>query len=262
MQDMHSLQTQTLVNALADSQLTTRLLREENIQLRDRIHDLENRLADAMNQLERMQFANVHPQSQFSNIGPFSRTTTQRPSGSRGIDYAFRRPSPQRSSPLSRNSSTTELHILEPSPEIVPPPSTSASARTSIESRRDSDPYPTTMTTRRYSNTSSIFPPIPSSMTMLLHEDALMTDSRSKSSPSPTLVVSKLPARQPQAPSYIPHHRSASSGNISPTTANFSMLTGSPGSLNLRPEHEKLLGDMPILDLDEYEASAFEFSMR
>ena len=40
------------------------------------------------------------------------------------------------------------------------------------------------------------------------------------------------------------------------------MLTGSPGSLNLRPEHEKLLGDMPILDLDEYEASAFEFSMR
>ena len=38
-------------------------------------------------------------------------------------------------------------------------------------------------------------------------------------------------------------------GNISPTTANFSIVTGSPGSLYLRPEHEVLLGDMPSLDL-------------
>ena len=37
--------------------------------------------------------------------------------------------------------------------------------------------------------------------------------------------------------------------SISPTTAEFSMVTGSPGSLFLRPEHELLLGDMESLDL-------------
>jgi hypothetical protein len=38
--------------------------------------------------------------------------------------------------------------------------------------------------------------------------------------------------------------------NISPTTAEFSMVTtGSPRSLFLRPEHEVLLGDLESLDL-------------
>ena len=37
--------------------------------------------------------------------------------------------------------------------------------------------------------------------------------------------------------------------SISPTTANFSIATGSPGSLFLRPEHELLLDDMESLDL-------------
>lgn len=264
MHDMHSLQTQTLMNALADSQLTTRLLREENIQLRDRIHDLENRLDDAMNELQRMQFASIQSQSHLPTSGPFSRSSTQRPSGTRGTEFTFRRPSPQRSSPLSLHSSNGEVHVLEASPEIVAPPSTSASARTSIESRRDSDPYHKNI--RRFSNSSSIFPGPPSTMSMLLHEDGHLSDSHSKSSASPTLVMSKLPARQPQSSSHpAHHHRAASSGNISPTTANFSMLTGSPGSLYLRPEHERLLGDMPTLDLgsgEDYEPSTFELSMR
>ena len=34
------------------------------------------------------------------------------------------------------------------------------------------------------------------------------------------------------------------------------MTTSSPGSLNLRPEHERHLGDMPPLDLD---ADDFDF---
>ncbi|KAH7909483.1 hypothetical protein BJ138DRAFT_1155144 [Hygrophoropsis aurantiaca] len=44
---------------------------------------------------------------------------------------------------------------------------------------------------------------------------------------------------------------SRSPANISPTTANFSMteMTGSPGSLQLRPEHELHLGDMASLSL-------------
>ncbi|KAK7677825.1 hypothetical protein QCA50_019137 [Cerrena zonata] len=267
MQDMHSLQTQTLMHALADSQLTTRLLREENIQLRDRIHDLENRLADTMNDLQRLQFTSPQSQSHMQTSSSLSRpNNVQRPTGSRGMEFTFRRPSPQRTSPLSLHSNNGDIHVLEASPEIVAPPSTSASARTSIESRRDSDPYHKSMNLRRFSNSSSIFPGPPSTMSMLLHDDGLGSDMHSKSSPSPTLVMSKLPARQPQGSSHPAHHhhRTASSGNISPTTANFSMLTGSPGSLNLRPEHERLLGDMPHLDLggEDYEPSTFEFSMR
>ena len=43
----------------------------------------------------------------------------------------------------------------------------------------------------------------------------------------------------------------SSAGNVSPTTANFSMneMAGSPRSLYLRPEHELHLGDMASLDL-------------
>ena len=38
------------------------------------------------------------------------------------------------------------------------------------------------------------------------------------------------------------------------------MMTGSPGSLCLRPEHERLLGDMPTLDLcaEDYERDAYD----
>lgn len=42
---------------------------------------------------------------------------------------------------------------------------------------------------------------------------------------------------------------SITSMNISPTTANFSLATGSPGSLFLKPEHEVHLEDMASLDL-------------
>jgi hypothetical protein len=45
------------------------------------------------------------------------------------------------------------------------------------------------------------------------------------------------------------HNHNNSVASISPTTANFSMVTGSPGSLFLRPEHEVHLGDMENLDL-------------
>ncbi len=41
---------------------------------------------------------------------------------------------------------------------------------------------------------------------------------------------------------------SSSVGNISLTTVNFQMLTGSLGGLNLRLEHEHHLGDIPGLD--------------
>jgi len=132
-------------------------------------------------------------------------------------------------------------------------------------------PSSTSTPSRRHSNTSSIFPAPPANMTMLLDDEGLSLSNRSSADPSlqsrsPTTASSK-PLLTPKATS---HSRSSSvsslppvtfktlsgaghypnkSANISPTTADFSMVTGSPSSLFLRPEHEQLLGDMESLDL-------------
>ena len=45
------------------------------------------------------------------------------------------------------------------------------------------------------------------------------------------------------------HNHTNSVASISPTTVNFSTVTGSPGSLLLRLEHEVHLGDIENLDL-------------
>ncbi|KIM37772.1 hypothetical protein M413DRAFT_30695 [Hebeloma cylindrosporum] len=138
---------------------------------------------------------------------------------------------------------------------------------------------------RRLSDTSSIFPIPPSNMTMLLHEDSNLGSNRSSADhsqynfpiapPKPTTNNhTPIPIPQPQqqqhthvrslsksppvtyrnfaGPNYQTHSYNksvTSTTSISPTTANFSIATGSPGSLFLRPEHELLLEDMESLDL-------------
>lgn len=125
---------------------------------------------------------------------------------------------------------------------------------------------------RRDSTPSSVFAILPSNMSMLMNEegddeqlDGSGVYSTASPPASPTLVLPLLPKQQSQQSYQQPHasprrlvghvaDKSISSltGNISPTTANFSMMStpGSPGSLNLRPEHEQHLGDMITLNLD------------
>ncbi|PPQ99583.1 hypothetical protein CVT24_005162 [Panaeolus cyanescens] len=145
----------------------------------------------------------------------------------------------------------------------------------------------TPSTKRRLSNTSSIFPIPPSNMTMLLHDDAhpnfgssansnhssadhsFYPSSQAPFPPSSPISSRVINATTPTQSKAISFPRSQAQPNgfgdesmsnmfnksvssavsISPTTANFSMATGSPGSLYLRPEHEVLLGDMESLDL-------------
>lgn len=135
---------------------------------------------------------------------------------------------------------------------------------------------------RKLSDTSSIFPIPPSNMTMLLHEDSNLGSNRSSADhsqynfqppPKPNTnnhtpiaipqpkqhthvrSLSKSPPvtyRNFAGPNYQTHSYNksiTSTMSISPTTANFSIATGSPGSLFLRPEHELLLDDMESLDL-------------
>ncbi|KAI0338677.1 hypothetical protein BDW22DRAFT_1362775 [Trametopsis cervina] len=238
LQERHSTETSALLNALADSQRTTRLLREENTQLRDRVQYLEDELVEAQEALHQIHFT------------PPLATSTLPRSFYRNSD---RQQSPRRSIPHSRlqtllhpnsdneNDKNFDANALQDPPHDPMPMNMSQSSKLSLHEKRSE---------RRFSNSSSVFPSMPSNMPMLLQEDG---GSLSMSPPSPSMLAG-APPRQ------AVHHRNQSSaGNISPTTANFSMMTGSPRSLDLRSEHERLLGDMPTLDLnaEDYETHAF-----
>lgn len=138
---------------------------------------------------------------------------------------------------------------------------------------------------RRLSSTSSIFPVPPPNMTMLLDVDdddnaPLLTSNSNRSSTDHSHYMLSLPtssshrtsmsiptpipksistSHSPSGPSPpvtfknfvsgVEHAANTSSVSVSPTTADFSIVTSSPRSLFLRPEHELLLGDMESLDL-------------
>jgi hypothetical protein len=251
LQEKHSLETGALLSALADSQRTTRMLRDENTQLRDRLQFVEEQLAAAREELQRQQFAQSFNPPSTSTLG---RNNLYRLRGQSTTELGRRGYPPSRLQTLLRHSSD-DLHAGKPANQTeqdvahdpIPPRTTQDSASHTSSQRR------------RNSATSSIFPAPPRDMTMLLHDEddaseespAYSTVSGSQQ-PSPTLVVGKPLPRQGEESQ--PGHQLVSAGNISPTTANFSMVTGSPGSLYLRPEHERLLGDMPMLDLcaDDY----------
>ncbi|KZT21743.1 hypothetical protein NEOLEDRAFT_727685 [Neolentinus lepideus HHB14362 ss-1] len=196
LKERHAMETEALLSALADSQRTAKMLREENTQLRDRVSEVELQMNELLEQLRRQQavpppsstFLQHYqsPRNVFSRIGspelPISKTQT-RISGLRSRDR----------SPRETISSPVEETRALPEP-------CSGHHR------------------RRSSTTSSVFRLPPSNMSMLMNEE-------DKAVPSGT-------------------------GNISPTSTSFSTMPGSPGSLNLRPEHEMHLGDLGSLDLD------------
>ncbi|KAH8093119.1 hypothetical protein BXZ70DRAFT_440582 [Cristinia sonorae] len=247
-QDKHALETGALLNALADSQRTSKMLRDENTQLRDRLHELEDRLADAVNEMQRLQYQSSLQQSSSS----YSRGSSYPRSSLRPGDNAGIRKRPSALQNVMHADADEEEEEETTEIRFHAPPSHMSSARSSSESRRE-DTYAQPLPPKRFSNASSIFPVPPSTMSMLLHEEGLAPEAYSARSRSPS-------ARRASQGSYG-HQRfnsndtAMTAGNISPTTANFSMLTGSPGSLSLRSEHERLLGDMPPLNLnsDDYD---------
>jgi hypothetical protein len=222
MREKHGVETEALLSALSDSQRATKMLREENMELRARIQELEG----ALNHMRRRSASPQPP-------AKLSRMVYQRLSQSSLESGLPKRP-----------QSHLQAQFLHPNVDVIP---------TSVTLERDTSPNPFKETPssqrRRLSTTSSNFHLPPSNMSMLMHDADLPQrsegfSSRSVSPPSPTLIIPKRSSSLRHT-----HNRSMSSGgNISPLTANFSM-TGSPGSLHLRPEHEIHLGDMASLDL-------------
>ncbi|KAI0691815.1 hypothetical protein BC835DRAFT_100010 [Cytidiella melzeri] len=244
LQSKHSTETGALLNALADSQRTTRILREENAQLRDRVQYLSDELEEAQETLKKLQFS-----------PPFATSTLPRSTSYR---LNGRQPPESLRRPIPHSRLQTLIHVNDNDDEI--------DNNHMEDARHESTPMNMPMSStlsphhheaqRRYSSSSSIFASLPSNMPMLLQEDDDV--ALSMSPPSPAMHTGRLPSKQVP---YVGHRRTTSStGNISPTTANFSMMTGSPRSLDLRSEHERLLGDMPSLDLHggDYDSRAFQ----
>lgn len=273
MKEKHGTEMGALLGALSDSQRTVRVLREENSDLRDRLERFT--VAVQANQELRQAYGDL--QTECSNLERENVDLRKELAGLRGLTHSWsgggnssgsRTPVPKAamsSSPLARTYTSRVAHeeyddtfidhgsevenhhhphysSNKDPPDIILPPSSPVSSKK-----------------RRMSNSSSIFPIPPSNMTLLLHEDVTSTFGSIFSLPPPATSSQRNTHVQSQSSppiSYLnfagnipPNSSVTSIGSISPSTANFSMVTGSPGSLFLRPEHEILLGDMESLDL-------------
>ncbi|KAF8583527.1 hypothetical protein K439DRAFT_1617439 [Ramaria rubella] len=226
LKDKHDAQTEALLAALADSQRTSKELREENDTLKSRVRSLEERLVQTITnarqkEKELLRATRAKP--------AYSPDRTRTATAHHDIEYSSQ--SQARPGPPSR-----------PTTRVTPSP-----------------------TKRRLSTSSSIFPVIPGTMSLLMAERPGSPQGSfvsGTSPPSPTLVLPRVPPKQKSPerqgvngcnalpiPVPQPTHKRSMSGASVATSANFSFDTGSPGSLKLKPEHELLLGDMTRLSL-------------
>ena len=259
MKEKHDLETEALLSALSDSQRTTKTLREENLQLRDRIRELEDELDEMRTQIHRFASGVLPPRA--PPPGAFSRSPHNRPVLLPSPLVPPHRPTMYRS--LSHaHTNGLSVSTVDRSPR---------SSRAASPARVDS-PAPVAVLAprprrRRASTSSSVFPSLPQNMSLLMHEETM--HDRPSAPPSPPSPTRGIPQRSSlcnvsvidsggpvSGPGHIAHshaHHSSSSGNrnISPTIASFSMteIPGSPSSLQLRPEHELHLGDMTSLSV-------------
>ncbi|KAL5520183.1 hypothetical protein ACEPAG_9396 [Sanghuangporus baumii] len=253
LKDKHSAEMAAILSALADSQRTSKLLREENSQLQGRIRDLEEQLADLAEQLEEVRRQPPPlPSSLTRSLLRQHRSSPQgSPRGSPSRNRAFVR-SPVDSLASDYDAIDTHTTMRENggllTPNFMP---------SSLLQSRETRPR------TRASTTSSVFPVLPSNMSMLLHDDgsdsysnpsgglALLQSNAYASSAgspaaSPTLNVNRLVTS-----SSIPTEKSRHATTLSLSSIEMSMLSslpGSPKSLKLKPEHERHLCDLKSLD--------------
>ena len=289
LKDKHSTEVAALLGALSDSQRTVRMLRDENSELRERLDRFvgivqENAgLSQACLQLEQ-ELVGLRRECNDLRREAFSlKSTSVRVPAPPGLATSWSGsstntvPKLTASSPLATDvtpqyeeeyNNTVIIHDIDEDDQSFAPDNKEVNIL-------DAD-FPSSTSTpsinRRLSNTSSVFPAPPPNMT-LLHDEVPPSNSnrssaehshyRCPTSQSPTPLSTPKANLHSQSPSSTPpvtfktffgtghqtNKSSASAMSISPTTAEFSMVTGSPGSLFLRPEHEQLLGDMESLDL-------------
>ncbi|KAJ7456698.1 hypothetical protein FB451DRAFT_1276878 [Mycena latifolia] len=239
LKDKHTVETGALLSALSDSQRTSKVLREENAELRERLGRLEAE-AERTVALERENQA-------------LREFVTELREEAGQLQLQLRLAAPVASS--SSRYLTTQPFRLAPRGRDSP---------RSGEDDASDDPYvPVFSSTpasskkqRRLSSSSSIFPAPPSNMSMLLHEDGANSsdyDERSGASgslmASPTMVLPRIDPSPSRAHQHQANKSITSVGSLGTTASPNASMLGSPRSLLLRPEHEVHLGDMDSLDL-------------
>ncbi|KAJ7786009.1 hypothetical protein B0H16DRAFT_1876110 [Mycena metata] len=244
LKDKHAVETGALLSALSDSQRTSKVLREENSELRERLARLEAE-SQRTTTLERENQA----------LREFV-TELREEAGQLKLQLRLAAPVATTSRYLAPVA--TQAFRLAPRPGESP---RSGDGNISEDSYNpagaaavfSSTPASTKNLRKRLSSSSSIFHAPPSNMSLLLQEDGANSsdfDDRSAASgsilASPTMVLPRIdgsPNRGHRANKSI-----ASVASMATTSPNASML-GSPRSLLLKPEHEMHLGDMDSLDL-------------
>lgn len=245
LKEKHSLEMEALLSALGDSQRSARTLREENSRLRGRINDLEDQLNDLVEQMEAARRATPsqpapnYARSMFTYSRPGSRVGSVEPPPKRQMQsrlqtYVVAPDSTDETEDVLDSQITMRESLAHTSPGLV-----AMAPERSVRNRS--------------STASSVFPLLPSNMSMLLHEDgdsdnsALYSNYQAQSrATSPTLLLSRLTASNTSSKSKHISRPSVSSIG----SADISMMSapGSPRSLRLNPEHEKNLGDMMSVD--------------
>ena len=279
MKERHGTEMGALLGALSDSQRMVRVLREENSDLRDRLerftvavqanHELRRVCVDLQSECSSLERENVDLRKGLVGLrhGTGSRTPVPKAAAANTT-----------SSPLARTFTNSRVAHEEYDDTFIDHGSEVENHQHQryLSKKESTDiilasSSPVSSKKRRLSDSSSIFPIPPSNMTLLLHDDVTSTlgsiasasdlSQYGFSSPPPSTSQRKTHVESLSSPSNfaggssgdntisLPNSSVTSVGNISPSTANFSMVTGSPGSLFLKPEHEILLGDMESLDL-------------
>ncbi|KAJ7102215.1 hypothetical protein B0H15DRAFT_984379 [Mycena belliarum] len=234
LRDKHTVETGALLSALSDSQRTTKVLREENTELRERLARLEAE-AERTVALERENQA----------LREFV-TELREEAGQLKLQLRLAAPVASSSSRYLTTTQPFRLSGRGRDEEDVSEDSYNAAAAPRFAS---STPASAKNQRRRLSTSSSIFPAPPSNMSMLLHEDgANSSDVEEHSGASPTMMLPRAPASPGRGQQHQANRSIASVGSMATTSGNASIL-GSPRSLLLRPEHEVHLGDMDSLDL-------------
>ena len=240
--EKHTLEMEALLKALADSQQSSTILKGENALLRHRVQELEQRVAELS---ERVEISRRSPYQTSLNVSR-SLMNHQRPVS---VESFSKRPLRLHSftpgNGERQDDFESRIAVREPSP---------------MSSRMLQQHDQTII--KRSSIASSIFPAPPSNMALLMHEDgypgeaSLFTSSvQGLSRPASPGSPSRQSPRTEggAATTHIKHgqKRSVSSiGSILSTSVDINAsVPGSPGSLHLRPEHERHLGDMMSLDL-------------
>jgi hypothetical protein len=312
MREKHELEMEALLSALSDSQRTSKMLREENNGLRDKVIVLEEEVDEirtvnedfraALVDVEAVKDENEELRERIAQLEAkleeameYARGLQEEAESTRAMSRKYMRL--MAVSPLARNmvvavnddddEEEEKLTGFEPLPSastihFQTPKAHEYSELVSDDYYNDNGNGPSIRRPRKSPSLSSAeFPNMPSNMSMLLHdpgETQLERDSfmyrdddddgmdayhenhwddhgslHDARSPSPTLMLGAT-----TFPGYHHHPhlyaRRTSSGNLSQSTENLSMLTenlpDSPHSLELRPEHEMHLEEMPSqLDL-------------